>query len=517
MAELITVIYGSTFMISDSSGDVVRDAGQGLFFEDSRFLSRLELKLNGSPLRLLSSQVVDPFSARFYLSNPELPMDSSNEPAAAIPVDSLVMVRDRFVGDGLHEDFTITSYGKEPVRLTLDLLLEADFAHIFQVKTAPHLRHNGAQKYILCEENWVEFASQEGDRPRRCHLSFSQTAVLSPSGASFSFILQPRESWHTCLNVYTLVGEEERPPRWGCDHFGKEKVSSSLALQQWLNSIPRLFSDCDALNYLYRQSAADLATLRIFEDEVGGLAIPAAGSPWFMAVFGRDSLITGYQSLILSSQMALGALTGLARYQGQQTEESSEEEPGKIPHEIRHRGFTYFGGGPREVYYGTVDATPLFLVLLSEMYRWGIDQRIIQEFLPQVESALRWIEEWGDKDGDGYVEYSTARVGMLRNNGWKDSDDAIQFADGKVAEGPIALCEVQGYVYDAWLRMAELWEDFGRPQEAARLRAKAASLKRRFNLDFWISDKNGKGFFALALDGDKNKVDALASNMGHLL
>jgi glycogen debranching enzyme len=244
--------------------------------------------------------------------------------------------------------------------------------------------------------------------------------------------------------------------------------------------------------------------------------MPAAGLPWFMTVFGRDSLITSFQALPFTPELAETTLRVLSRYQGTKVDDFRDEEPGKILHEIRFGELTHFDERPHSPYYGTADATPLFLVLLDEYERWTGDTRLVRELEPNARAALQWIDEHGDRDGDGYVEYERRNTETgLENQCWKDSWDSIRYADGRVAKGPIATCEIQGYVYDAKVRTARLAREIWNDQDlAARLDYEAAELRDRFNRDFWLADRN---YFALALDGKKRPVDAITSNAGHLL
>jgi glycogen debranching enzyme len=266
-----------------------------------------------------------------------------------------------------------------------------------------------------------------------------------------------------------------------------------------------------ALFESWKRGIEDLGSLT-FEVE-GGLLVPAAGAPWFMALFGRDALIVALQTMMLSQKPAKNVLRVLARYQATARDGFREAEPGKILHELRRGRLAFFGEVPHSPYYGTVDATPLFLVLLHEVWRWTADKSFARELEAPARAALGWILEHAA--ANGYVGYEARSERELKNQGWKDSDDCILFRDGSEAEGPISLCEVQGYTYDAYTRTAELaetvWDDAGLANE---LRQKAGDLKERFNQDFWMEDG---GYYALALDGEGRRVDSLTSNIGHLL
>jgi glycogen debranching enzyme len=286
-------------------------------------------------------------------------------------------------------------------------------------------------------------------------------------------------------------------------------------LVQWLEGAPKVNAYPDQVRALYLRSLIDLAALRFHPDTFPDASVPAAGLPWFMALFGRDSIITSYQSLPFVPELSATTLRLLAQSQGTKIDDFREEEPGRILHEIRFGEMTAFNERPHSPYFGTSDATPLFLVLLDEYERWTGDAALVRELEPAARAALNWIDRFGDRDGDGYVEYERKHELGLENQCWKDSWNSILFSDATVAVPPIATCEIQGYVYDAKKRCARLarliWKD---EDLADQLEREAESLKKRFNEEFWIADRK---FFALALDGKKRKVDSLTSNIGHLL
>jgi glycogen debranching enzyme len=277
--------------------------------------------------------------------------------------------------------------------------------------------------------------------------------------------------------------------------------------------VPQLRTSWDALSRSFGQSVSDLASLRMQSDHSGIGRLPGAGVPWFMTVFGRDTIITCLQTLIFGPELARTALEVLAELQAKEDDPSIDAEPGKIVHEVRH------GKAARtwhERYYGTVDATPLYLILLSEVWRWTDDAALVRDLKGPALAALRWIDDYGDRDGDGFVEYERRTEHGLENQSWKDSWDSQRFTDGTFAQTPIAPCEVQGYVYDAKVRVAELAREVWRDRElATRLEGEAEELRRRFDEAFWVEERNG--YYALALDRDKRKVDSLCSNIGHLL
>jgi glycogen debranching enzyme len=275
-----------------------------------------------------------------------------------------------------------------------------------------------------------------------------------------------------------------------------------------------LASNHPGLDAAVDRAIEDLGALRMFDTEHPDEPVVAAGAPWFMTLFGRDSLITSWMSLLVDPTLAVGVLETLARLQGTVVDARTEEEPGRILHEVRFDPRSPLALGGRSAYYGTADATPLFVMLLGELRRWGLADEVVERLLPHADRALAWIAEYGDADGDGYVEYQRKTDSGLANQGWKDSWDGVSFADGRLPEAPIALCEVQGYTYGAYLARAYFALEAGDQATYDDYRERAARLREAFNRDFWLEDR---GWFAMGLDADKRPIDALASNMGHCL
>ncbi|MFN0073330.1 MAG: amylo-alpha-1,6-glucosidase, partial [Chloroflexota bacterium] len=324
----------------------------------------------------------------------------------------------------------------------------------------------------------------------------------------YAVTLEPRASWTLRIDVEPYLTERISPEQ-SADRAAPVTVRPTALPEPVTASIESRYTP---LSRAYERSLADLRALRVAHPS--GHMVPAAGLPWFMAVFGRDSLITALQTLIVDSSMAYGALRALSEYQAQTDDAFRDAEPGKIPHEIRHGRLSHQGKVPHSRYFGTADATPLFLYTLAETVNWTGDLDLARELLPAADAALGWIDKSGDLDGDGLVEYQRRSHQGLVNQGWKDSHDSINFANGQPAEGPIALCEVQGYVYQAKRAMSRLYRELGDNSRATLLQEQAALLRRQFNEQFWLPEKN---FIALALDGNKRPVDAVSSNMGHCL
>jgi glycogen debranching enzyme len=324
--------------------------------------------------------------------------------------------------------------------------------------------------------------------------------------------LEPRETWELRLDIVASIDGDTLAPRTAERRFGEEVTRVRESLAAWQLRVPQIRADWELIGRSFFQSVSDLASLRMRGAGRTG-RMPAAGMPWFMTVFGRDTIITCLQTLLFGPELARTALEVLAELQAREDNADVDAEPGKIVHELRSgkAAKNWF-----RTYYGTVDATPLYLVLLSEVWRWTDDSSFVRSLKDPALKALNWIDEYGDRDGDGFVEYERRTPRGLENQSWKDSHDSQRFSDGTVAHAPIAPCEVQGYVYDAKLRTAELAREVWRDRELAdRLEREAEELRRAFNEQFW-TDARG-GYYVLALDGEKRQVDSLCSNIGHLL
>ncbi|MCA4708871.1 amylo-alpha-1,6-glucosidase, partial [Mycobacterium avium subsp. hominissuis] len=350
------------------------------------------------------------------------------------------------------------------------------------------------------------------DQVRGLAVSASGDPIVLPGSLNWRVVVPPGGRWQTEVMVQPTWSNRKvrtRIPR------GKDIESSAPArkIERWRDTATTVETDHAGLAQVLRQTESDLGALLIHDADGRGRPYVAAGAPWFMTLFGRDSLLTAWMTLPLDVGLSIGTLQRLAALQGRRVDALTEEEPGRIMHEIRRgpASADVLGGS---VYYGTADATPLFVMLLAESWQWGADEAVIRSLLPAADAALAWAEQYGDRDGDGFVEYRRATDRGLINQGWKDSFNGINDAKGRVAEPPIALCEVQGYVYAALLARAELAEGMGELVQAAQLRERAQALRTRFGEAFWLPDR---GWYAVALDGRKDRVDALTSNVGHCL
>ncbi|HEX9824234.1 MAG TPA: glycogen debranching N-terminal domain-containing protein [Actinomycetota bacterium] len=502
----IQVLEGSTFMLSDQRGDVREGTVGGLYHEDTRHLSRWSLTIAGVEPVVLTSDEVDYYSAAFFMTNPDL---------EGIPARSLTIQRHRFVGDGVRETIRVRNHLREPVEVELRLACAADFADLFEVKGKEFRKGGVTTRAHNPSRPLLSFGYEHEVFRAATKILSTQPARIDGDDLVWDLRIDARDEWHTGVVVAVHVDEEVLEPTH--QTFGDPEKEATRVLGKWEHEVPVVESGSDVLRHVYDKSVVDLAALRLRAEVEGNeYSLPAAGLPWFMTIFGRDTLITAYQSIWVGPELARGALLALAAYQGTDSNDFKDEEPGKILHEIRFGELSLIGLKPHRPYYGSADATPLWLIVLSEYWRWTGDDETVRTLEPNARRALEWLERFGDLDGDGYVEYRTRSTQGLRTQGWKDSWNGIQFADGRLPEPPIALSEIQGYAYDARLRAAELADRvWGDPQLAERLRAGAAALFDRFNDDFWIDARGG--YYAIGLDDEKRQIDSLTSNLGHLL
>ncbi|GGJ93377.1 amylo-alpha-1,6-glucosidase [Pilimelia anulata] len=497
--QTISILQGSAFVVCDRRGDfrAGADAAVGLFYRDMRHLSRWELRLNGRKLDVLSAKTIEYDEAAFFLV----------EPTGTIYRNpSLSVIRRREVARGMREEIELQNHGNEAVRLELSFLFDADFADIFEVKDG--LNKKG-MSYRVQKVDTLTLGYRRDDYVRETHLR-APGAYFTDESLTFRLSLGPNETWQGVIEVDVAL-EEERP-------LPKRAHSPDMpaSLPQWLAAAPRIETDWTDLKATYRRSIIDLAALRFYPYPDRSASLPAAGLPWFMAVFGRDSLITSYQVLPFVPELARTTLRALAAQQATAVDDMRDAEPGKILHELRLGEMAHFGERPQSPYYGAADSTPLFLIVLDEYERWTGDAETVRALEHAARAAVTWIERYGDLDGDGFVEYETRNPGIgLDNQCWKDSWNSIVHPDATIARTPIATCEIQGYCYDALRRTARLarlyWND---PAYADALDADADRLRRRFDEKFWLPEH---GYYALALDGDKKPVATLTSNIGHLL
>ena len=492
----ITCVRGEVFAVSDVSGDIRPGGDQGVYVRDTRMLDRLELRVDGAPPRPLRGERTGPATAAFqaYVHLP----DGGPDP-------TLLVDRRRVIDASLHEEVRLTNLGRRPRRLELALRVGTDFAYIFDVR---HDRDLDSLPPLEAPRG-VRFL--RADQVDEVVVTTSPLPTRRGDALVLEVALEPGESTKVCLDLVAR------------DVYGTVRPDRRCAALDPRSELPPvrperrpLTVDCadHRFSRLVEGSIGDLDALVLTDPEEPTDRFCAAGSPWYLTLFGRDSLWAALMAAPVDLGLAGGTLRALARRQGARHDPDTEEQPGKILHEIRRGSLTHRGDLPPN-YYGTVDATPLFVVLAHEAWRWGLPDEQAAALLPHVEAALTWVRDFGDPDGDGFIEYLKDSERGLDNQGWKDSEDGIQFADGTIARAPIALAEVQGYAYDAAMRGAQLLERFGRPG-ADVWRGWAKELAARFRERFWVEDRHGP-YPAVALDRDNHPVDGVASNMGHLL
>jgi glycogen debranching enzyme len=495
----VTLVEGSSFCISAANGDIRPDVPQGVFHLDTRILSRWELTVNGQPIEPLAAETKEPYRALF----------AGRVPRADGYADSPLLVeRLREVGAGILEEITIRNYSKQPAECSITLTVEADFADLFEVKEARITREWKETRRL--ENDSLEIRGQwEG--LRKSVTIHGEGAGVGARALGFRTNIPPYGQWSTRVSVVPALNGKSIP----FAHPARGEMSpSDRRREEWVAKIPLLQMGNRSIERTLRRSYEDLGALRIQDPDHPDRVVVAAGAPWFMTLFGRDSLWASEMALPVDPSLALGTLRTLADRQGRVVNAATEEEPGKILHEVRLDVSSGQALGGKSAYYGSVDATPLFVVVLGSVSRWGFGKDTISALLPNADRALQWIRDYGDRDGDGFVEYGRPNEHGLINQGWKDSWDGINFADATIAEPPLALCEVQAYVHGAYVSRAWMAYDDGDLALASELRERADRLKKKFNEEFWLPDK---GYYAVALDRNKRPVDACASNMGHCL
>lgn len=504
----VRILDGNTFVVSEETGDIEATPTEptGLFSLDTRFLSTWVLTINGERLNPLSYDDLQYYEARFFL----VPGVATHYVDAKLSV-----VRERTVGGSFRETLTILNHDEEPVDLEIRMDAAADFADLFEVKD--ELLSKKGEIYAEAESDRLRLGYRRGNFKRETMITSSVPAKFDKGGFAYTLRLEANEQWVANIDVRTLtLGPGGRDLRMGLRAHSAERLALQQDLEAWIANAPTVNSEREDLTATYGRCLVDLAALRFVPLSLGGAALPAAGLPWFMTMFGRDSILTCLQVLPFAPEMSRTTLQILATLQGTRFDDFREEDPGRILHEMRYGETAAFEEQPHSPYYGSVDATPLFIVLLDEYERWSGDGALAKALQVECRAALKWIDHYADLVGNGYIWYERRNTDTgLENQCWKDSWDSISYRDGTLPPFPRATCEVQGYAYDAKVRAArlarEFWDD---PALATQLEREAADLKERFNREWWVEDG---GYYALALDPDGRQCDVLSSNIGHLL
>ncbi|KZE69320.1 amylo-alpha-1,6-glucosidase [Fictibacillus phosphorivorans] len=496
------------FFLTDDKGNIPRenDYGLGLYTKDTRFLSKFDVKINGQDPILLSSSADENYMAKILLTNPH--MEENGE--LILWRESVEIERKRLIYDGvLYETLQVKNYYPKPVEFEISIHVDADFTDMFIVRgfQSGEVGSRTGEEATKTSLNYFYKGSDDVERATKIQWNREAKSVNKDGDIAFQFQLEHGEAQSVTLSVSPEINGESGV----VIHPETALQNLHSSYEKWGADTTRVETDYKPLQRLVDRGIMDL---RVLLTDIGHGSFPVAGLPWFGVPFGRDSLIAALQMLAFNPEIAKGTLLTMASQQGTKVDPWRDEQPGKIMHEIRYGELAATNQIPFTPYYGTIDATPLFIVLLSEYTKWTGDLTLAEQLLPNIEAALNWIDEYGDRDGDGFVEYHQESSKGIANQGWKDSGDSIVHRNGDYAETPIALSEVQGYVYQAKLGVAAIFEAQGKREEANRLRGQADKLKKRYDEKFWMEDQQ---FHAIALDKDKQQVGTLTTNPGHVL
>jgi len=513
---VITISQGRTFMVTDKSGSITADSDQGVYAFDTRFISFYQLYINRVPWNTINSSQLTFYASRTHLTNPKISTEDGD-----VEAHSIGLTLERIVEDGIHEDFSIANYTGKKIRFTLELALRSDFADLFEVKSKHIVQHGGM--LTVWEKKGQRLRTTYDHKDFHCAVTCAILTTDVPVGYAngrifFEIELEPGEVWQTCCELILEHGQQVMAPASG--HHTREQQAQPFndfnqRQARWQARCTSIATPNNDLDRTYRQAIDDMGALRIYDMDISDeVWVPAAGVPWFVTLFGRDSLTVSYQNMTVSAGFARGALKRLAAYQATERSDWHDAQPGKIMHELRFGELAHFHKVPFTPYYGTADATILYLIVLSEAYRWTGDVDLLNEYREVAEHCLEWIDQYGDLDGDGFQEYKTFSSPGYDNMGWKDAGNAVVYADGNQVKQPKALVELQGYVYDAKTRMAEVFQALGDEARAKALLHQAETLRRNFNKDFWMEDE---GCFAYGLDPQKKQITSIASNAGQCL
>ncbi|MBV8205860.1 MAG: amylo-alpha-1,6-glucosidase [Acidobacteria bacterium] len=505
----LTLIDGKTFLSTTVAGDIMPAGAPdvGFFHDDTRFLSHLELRVGGHRAVVLSSSTEKTFASQIELTTGSITLRESFD----LPENTIHIRREQLLAsDVLFDRLTFENFNLQAVRFTVELCYDADFVDVFQVRGVARAVHGQYYRPVVGKHSVVfHYRGLDGALRRTAVELEPAPQLFREQTAQWELALEPLKKVQIEAMITPFVDKQN--PRGTHIDFQTGISGRRNTFADWERHSTSFSSSNEVFDAALQTCTNDFHALQIPE---GDDHIIAAGIPWFATMFGRDSIIAAYQVLSLNPSLAAETLRVLARYQGRVVNDWQDEEPGKILHEYRAGEMTRHGEMPFSPYYGSVDATPLFLVLLSETFNWTADENLVKQLLPAAYGALQWMDEYGDLDGDGFIEYRRRSPKGLINQGWKDSWDANMHRDGTVARPPIALVEVQGYVYDAKYRLASLLRAFGDVATAERLKRESAEMAKRIEKAFWMPHR---GFYAMALDGDKKPVDVVSTNPGHLL
>ncbi|MBX5490565.1 MAG: amylo-alpha-1,6-glucosidase [Chloroflexi bacterium] len=520
---VLTINHGSTFMVTDRQGEIRPNDELGVFAADTRFLSYYRCTIERQPWTLLTSTTPMYYQARLVYMNPLIPpldtrLPRTNYPLpgvrGGIPAGQVSLIVTRTVNGRISEQLEITNHGRQAVRFHLELALRSDFVDLFDVKAHRYYaRGETATTWQANAESWDLVTDYRNADFQRRFIYRIRRTDSPPAYANGRIIwlvtVPPAGAWRAEAVMILDAGQGEAAPPPGCS------FDMARAAQDFRTRVAQVRTSNTDVAATAQQSIADMAALRFHDADMPEEEwVPAAGVPWFVTLFGRDSLIVSYQCMGYYTALARGTLRRLAQYQATERDDWRDAQPGKIPHELRHGELAHFHLIPHTPYYGTWDATPLYLIVLHETWRWTGDRGLLETYLPTAERCLEWIDRYGDLDGDGFQEYQTYSNQGYDNMSWKDSGNCVVYPDGSLVPQPKALCELQGYVYDAKRRLAEIYRVLGQPDRASELERQAATLRAAFNARFWLDELET---FAFGLDPHKRPIASVASNPGHCL
>jgi glycogen debranching enzyme len=537
--DTLYVSQNRSVLATRRDGFINEEPDHGFFVHSTRLLSRYEYFLNGKPLMPNGLSNVEQHSwlGYYVAAAPDAPNDYVRQgPGGAAAQHTVELRLSRFVSDGLHEDVDVTNFSQQPARLTLELRVDADFADTAETRTG-RLQHGRVDRQWqqtqeestlrLSYDAYHRYSHQGESGTARLHRSV--TLHLTNAGSrpeygggaiTFAFELQPGAAWHVCIDAVPLIDGKELPSQYRCRAFREDASAFGARRQAFLASATTMTSPgvetlAPVVVGALERGKQDLAALRLDGDDHGdGGWTMAAGLPVYVSLFGRDTLTASWQAAMASHDMMPGTLAELARRQGRQTNDWRDEQPGRMLHQAENGPLAVLNFNPLGRYYGSITTSGFYPVVVSELWHWTGDKNLVRPFVQPALKALRWLDESADLDQDGLYEYQTRSEQGVRNQGWKDSEDAIVHDDGTQADVPIATCEEQGFVYLAKMHLSELLWWLDEEDEARRLYHAAGELKKRFNDAFWMEDL---GFLAMGLDRQKRQIKSIGSNAGHCL
>lgn len=508
----IATNQGHAVLVTEPDGQIPLHSQKGLYFRDTRLVSGWSIRANDISWELLNGGNLYHYASRVFLTNREIRTEKGE-----IPPRTLQLTLSRSIDGGMHEDIDIINHGEDAVEFNLEIMISSDFADLFEAKSGKVVERGRIASRWSAADRSLRTVYRNRDFCREINVAISSsdsTPFYANGQIVFTVSLGRGKRWHACLLYEFGDGRVRTKAPSQCFSDSKGSLVGER-LAEWQREALKVETRNGVFGGLFGQAVQDVASLRLpIEDDDRLQFLTAAGVPWFVGLFGRDSLIASIQNAPVHAGFARGVLDTLGAYQATERDDYRDAEPGKILHELRLGELAHFDLVPHTPYYGTADATVLYLIVLHETWRYTGDRSLLERHYRTAQGCLNWIERYGDLDGDGFQEYASRSTDGYENQGWKDAGDAVVYPDGSLVQGPKALCELQGYVYDAWQRMAEIFDELGEGDAARRLREKARILFDRFNDAFWDEQS---GFYAYALDRKKQKVLTVASNPGHCL